>query len=159
MLHKAVLHRKHHKGQILMGWLVSDDIQLAIDGHKNVSGELKAPTYRHFLRLERITRCSCWFTRFVHRCRIHLMCILLSLRIIFIADFQLSVFCWFSFLHWMSTTGTDFTIQTTCFESSYLNVNNVNDRFFTTSRRTLLFSFPAIVATNTVCSWTGETKY
>jgi hypothetical protein len=41
MLHKAELHCKHHKGQILMGGMVSDDIQLATDGHKNVSGELK----------------------------------------------------------------------------------------------------------------------
>jgi len=153
MLHKAVLHRTHHKGQILMGWLVSDDIQLAVDGHKNVSGEVNVPTYRHFLRLERITRCSCWFTRFVHRCRIHLICMLL-----FPSDYFYRRLPVASVLL-MSTAATDFTILTACFESPYLNVNNVNNRFFTTSKRIRLLSFRGIVETNTVCFWTGETKH
>jgi len=95
MLHKAVLHRKHHKGQILMGRLVSDDIQLAIDVHKNVSGELKGPTdipslppsgknHAMFLLVRPLRpQVSCTFD----------VCLLLSLPIIFIADFQLSRFC------------------------------------------------------------------
>jgi hypothetical protein len=131
MLHKAALHRKHRTGQTLMGWLASDVVELATDGYKNVGGELNVKTYHHFLRLERITRCFCWLTRFFHRCRIHLIWMLLSLWIVFIADFQLSEFCWFSFLHWTSTSSADFIIIiTTRFESSDLNINNVNDRFF-----------------------------
>jgi hypothetical protein len=97
-------------------------------GFNSALKELNLPTDHLFLHLERITRYFCWFASFVHRCRIYLMCLLLSLRIIFIADFQLSVFLWSYFLHWMSTAGMNFTVLTTCFELSHLNTNNCPQR-------------------------------
>ena len=76
----------------------------------------------------------------------------------FIADFQLSVFCWFSFLRCMSAKGTEFAVLTDCSESSYVNINDVNDRSLRLLEESVCSRFPKAVATNKACSWTGETK-